>query len=325
MTSTWKPKRTHHAQALEQELGQTRFTVSSLDSGWPSLCRVRLDGEWRPVALYAGYLIEGGQGRGRPNERRVEPPGKGRPIKAVKGHQALFVGFHYDSTEKLCTCIGWDAERRLDKPTRASAYVTVQALKSAELTGWGKTKLSTGEVVHTFQPKLFAEFAVIADPTLPHLQELVDPSEDEKHPDFGAQDRVQKAVMRAVRRTTFGRKVIEAYGNECAMCGLNSGYVEGAHIFPVEANGADEIWNGIALCPNHHRAFDRHQMHIHPESFAITAHPDLRQKASSHSPTEWLVATRTSMTLPSQTKHRPRAKMLERRYKFYKAKYDWTP
>ena len=33
--------------------------------------------------------------------------------------------------------------------------------------------------------------------------------------------------------------------------------VEGAHIIPItEENSKDEVWNGIALCPNHHKLFD---------------------------------------------------------------------
>ena len=33
--------------------------------------------------------------------------------------------------------------------------------------------------------------------------------------------------------------------------------MEGAHIIPVREEGSsDEVWNGIALCPNHHELFD---------------------------------------------------------------------
>jgi putative restriction endonuclease len=36
------------------------------------------------------------------------------------------------------------------------------------------------------------------------------------------------------------------------------GIVEAAHIVPVsEPDSEDSVWNGIALCPNHHRLYDR--------------------------------------------------------------------
>lgn len=42
--------------------------------------------------------------------------------------------------------------------------------------------------------------------------------------------------------------------------------VEGAHIIPVrEAGSSDDVWNGIALCPNHHQLFDGSAFVIEPE------------------------------------------------------------
>jgi putative restriction endonuclease len=33
--------------------------------------------------------------------------------------------------------------------------------------------------------------------------------------------------------------------------------VEAAHIRPVEDGGPDDLTNGLALCPTHHRLFDK--------------------------------------------------------------------
>jgi len=64
-------------------------------------------------------------------------------------------------------------------------------------------------------------------------------------------------VQRAERDSRFGPMVKQQYGYACALCGTQLDIVEGAHIIPVSVeNSSDELWNGIALCPNHHKLFD---------------------------------------------------------------------
>lgn len=64
-------------------------------------------------------------------------------------------------------------------------------------------------------------------------------------------------VVRAQRDARFGPLVREQYQSSCAVCGKQMGIIEGAHIIPASAeDGKDEIWNGVALCPNHHKLFD---------------------------------------------------------------------
>jgi putative restriction endonuclease len=67
---------------------------------------------------------------------------------------------------------------------------------------------------------------------------------------------------RKIRSQVFSRRVRTAYGNRCGVCGVErrsaKGWpeVDGAHIYPVELDGADDIRNGLALCKLHHWAFD---------------------------------------------------------------------
>lgn len=62
---------------------------------------------------------------------------------------------------------------------------------------------------------------------------------------------------RLVRDAKFGPAVKAAYGFGCAVCAAQLDIIEGAHIIPAsEDDGEDEVWNGIALCPNHHTLFD---------------------------------------------------------------------
>ncbi len=78
----------------------------------------------------------------------------------------------------------------------------------------------------------------------------------------GAGHVVLTQTQRAVRLRAFTDAVRDAYDNSCAVCGLRvdtpDGKVEvqAAHIYPKRLSGADDVRNGIALCHNHHWAFD---------------------------------------------------------------------
>jgi putative restriction endonuclease len=68
-----------------------------------------------------------------------------------------------------------------------------------------------------------------------------------------------------VRSAVFVREVLRAYQSTCAVSGLQLLSTTGAaplldacHIVPWSVSHDDTIGNGLALCPNLHRAFDRH-------------------------------------------------------------------
>jgi putative restriction endonuclease len=66
-----------------------------------------------------------------------------------------------------------------------------------------------------------------------------------------------------IRNAFFRKAVVSVYDCQCAFCGLkvtktgNQNIVDGAHIKPFSAFYDSRIHNGIALCKNHHWAFDR--------------------------------------------------------------------
>lgn len=69
----------------------------------------------------------------------------------------------------------------------------------------------------------------------------------------------------AERSGVFVREVLRAYQSTCAVSGLQLVSTTGAaplldacHIVPWSVSYDDTIGNGLALCPNLHRAFDRH-------------------------------------------------------------------
>jgi putative restriction endonuclease len=65
-------------------------------------------------------------------------------------------------------------------------------------------------------------------------------------------------IQKKFRENDFRRRVLGAYSNRCAVCGVQLGLVDAAHIIPVASiKSTDETKNGIALCRLHHAAFDR--------------------------------------------------------------------
>jgi putative restriction endonuclease len=66
-----------------------------------------------------------------------------------------------------------------------------------------------------------------------------------------------------IRKGVFKKEIPRIYNYTCAISGLkiiatqNISMIDACHIIPFAESGDDTIGNGISLCPNLHRAFDR--------------------------------------------------------------------
>ncbi len=66
-----------------------------------------------------------------------------------------------------------------------------------------------------------------------------------------------------IRSGIFKREIPKIYNNSCAISGLridaitNISMIDACHIIPFSEGYNDSLTNGLALCPNLHRAFDR--------------------------------------------------------------------
>ena len=82
---------------------------------------------------------------------------------------------------------------------------------------------------------------------------------------------------RAMRDSKFRKRVLEAYGNKCAVCefAVKREHIplalEAAHIKWHVAKGPSVIENGLALCALHHNLFDRGAFTLSPELTVIVA------------------------------------------------------
>ena len=68
------------------------------------------------------------------------------------------------------------------------------------------------------------------------------------------------------RSWDFANRVKSAYHDLCAVCSIQLGLTEAAHIVPVAWPGSTDLTsNGLSLCRNHHRAYDANLLSVKPD------------------------------------------------------------
>lgn len=93
--------------------------------------------------------------------------------------------------------------------------------------------------------------------------------------------------VQLLRSAAFKRKIPEVYGYQCAITGLRvsstrgPSLIDACHIVPWADSFNDTVGNGIALCPNMHRAFDRGLISISSDYRVLVA-TDLMEAESTH-------------------------------------------
>ncbi|RCJ28465.1 HNH endonuclease [Nostoc minutum NIES-26] len=97
------------------------------------------------------------------------------------------------------------------------------------------------------------------------------------------EDNPRRSLRSTVIRNAFFRKaIVQVYDCKCAFCGLkvtknsNQNIVDGAHIKPFSQFYDSRIYNGIALCKNHHWAFDCGWFAV-DEQYKIIVSNDLKE------------------------------------------------
>ena len=106
-------------------------------------------------------------------------------------------------------------------------------------------------------------------------------SEIRKQMPYGGKEWIEKVQRKPYRKSTFRRKAIPAYDNQCAVCGIsNVKLLRAAHIKDAANGGTEEIENGICLCANHEIAYDRGDLKISPDGKIICVVEDTTIKAT---------------------------------------------
>ena len=71
-------------------------------------------------------------------------------------------------------------------------------------------------------------------------------------------------------QSKFRFDVFKRYGCQCAVCSIAvKELLEAAHIVAKQFDGCDDPRNGLVLCRNHHRAFDKGLLAINPDTLIL--------------------------------------------------------
>jgi putative restriction endonuclease len=117
------------------------------------------------------------------------------------------------------------------------------------------------------------------------------------------------------RDPAFRAKVLLAYQYRCAVCGhdLRMGQqsigLEAAHIKWFQANGPDEVPNGIAMCSLHHKVFDLGAFKILPETYQMVFSQHLN--GSEGTSQRMLAYHGSAMMLPQAKEYMPHPNHLD--------------
>lgn len=319
-------------QLVESICGLVGADVAQLvdpRNGWPGLVRIRVDGAIMDVGLYVGSIGPMGRFPGQQGELRFQNPGQNRPMVAVGNEIPLLIGLGYRGNTSVL--VGADAQRRMGDANRFSVRFPAWIVDEAAANGWADPYVSnTNERIYAFQPVLLPMYIQVrlgdlAIPTPLVITALEGTGLIQGRAE-SPEERVRRTASILVRDERFRVEVTQAYNGECSMCGLDSGLIVGAHILPASVPGSpDEAWNGLALCENHHRAFDNHMLWVDPESRQITISSPLldaaRQNRAARAFTD---ITFDRLAEPGEADKRPRANMFQQRYEYYESQYDWA-
>lgn len=115
-----------------------------------------------------------------------------------------------------------------------------------------------------------------------------------------------------VRGSLFKKTVPRIYDYTCCISRMkintlpNIQMVDACHIYPFSLSNDDTITNGIALCPNLHRAFDRGLISIN-EDYHVQVTGDLTENESAYGLTQF---DGVPIQLPAQERYYPSRKAL---------------
>lgn len=334
------PSRAQLVSHIAELVGHDVLEITDAQVGWPALGTLLVDERAVPVSLFVSVVSTSGRGRDD-RERRYQNPANKAPITLSPGRQPLLVGLwetdnFLDVPRPLL--VSADPVRRAErvtrdeKLTRFSVFARRVTLLTAAETGWAEGVNSKGETIRCFFPPLLPLSAsadwsglALSDSTLQIALDAAGVPEASSADYPAAVDRARRTGTSIIRDARFSRRVTDAYEGLCAMCGLDLGLVQGAHIYPASAPGSvDEPWNGLALCANHHYAFDRHLVGVSPDSRRVVFQTVVHEQTEANPATRSLVdSTFATLAEPAHATARPPREMFDKRYQYFAELCDW--
>lgn len=294
----------------------------------PARYRIYQDGTSQTVRVYIWNITHGGGAARAAAEYRIQITGLAdNRFEPEIGGRTLILGW-WENEEVFA---GFDYRRHAGPLGGSPSFqIGLAALQGAVTNRFAVHQKGNGELAIAFRPDFLGTYAN-------NLEELHDtgqvPQEADllgriaAEPDEANEQEIEQAVAaprrwavtqtkRALRALDFGERVLTSYRNRCAMCGIQLGLLDAAHILPVaDPNSTDETANGIALCTLHHRAYDRslvtfdaeYEIHMNEERIQ-----DLRDARLDGRLRAFREDLRAVIFLPPERANRPRAEYVDR-------------
>lgn len=242
------------------------------DSGWRSLIesskhpfKLRLfreDQRGFDVQVYIWNCTHGGGAKRAEDEYRIQLTGV--VPNTHPGVTTLLLGWHdgYD------VFVGFDIAKHKGQDAQSpSIQVKEATLADAHQNAFAIYQRHNNEIAVAFRPEFWVEYALNSktlhetgkaarDLALLNSLESITAEQIDSVKSKERQTIITQ-IARKYRAYDFRRRVLGAYDHQCAICGIQLGLVDAAHIVPVaDATSTDETGNGVALCKIHHAAFD---------------------------------------------------------------------
>jgi hypothetical protein len=119
-----------------------------------------------------------------------------------------------------------------------------------------------------------------------------------------ARERALRSLVIRQGQPAFRRKLLLAYGGQCAVTGFDSEFVlEAAHIIPYRGEHTNDVTNGLLLRADIHSLFDCGKIGVHPDSKKIILSESLTRS-------KYKYLARKELRLPSDPSLHPNAAAL---------------
>lgn len=129
--------------------------------------------------------------------------------------------------------------------------------------------------------------------------------------------RYTETIARArLHQAYFRRDALTAYKSRCCICSLSERpLLDAAHIIADNTDGGvANVTNGMAMCPTHHRAFDRHLLLVAPD-YKVHIQRDLLTDAKSDATARVLLEfDGKGINLPRDPRYRPNPEFLKAKW-----------
>jgi putative restriction endonuclease len=285
----------------------------------PLLLRVGGPDQIWDLRVFLWNITPGGPAGVRdPSEFRVQTTRPGNVAFAVDdGRYTILLGYH----EATGTFAAWEVRAHPNPGSSSSLQVSLPTLERARDEGFAsQTRELSGsgrEIVVAFRSSLVSTYLdIVPDLRVAIVDEndavpgqVATEGQDPAPEDLPAENERRVAIRQVaqrVRDARFRSRVLAAYGDRCAFCDLDLGLAEAAHILPVADGGPDQIVNGVAACPTHHRALDRGLLLVDDDLTIIVNANRAEALGFSAADIEALTTgLRLSLRAPSQPSLRP--------------------